>query len=49
MKGSKTTSPGRDEARISLAYNFSGFCVGWSVFSGIDQKGMLMSSQKFEG
>ena len=31
--GSRTRSPGLEEARISLAASFSGFCVGWLVFS----------------
>ena len=31
------------------AMSFSGFCVGWSVFSGIDQNGIVMSDHKFEG
>ena len=35
--GSKTTSPLLELANISLAISFSGFCVGWAVFSGIDQ------------
>ena len=46
--GSNTTSPGSVEARMSFAASFSGFCAGWSVFSGIDQNGTEMSSQKFE-
>ena len=47
--GSNTTSPIRELASISLATSFSGFCVGCSVFSLIDQYGTVMSSQKFEG
>lgn len=39
---------GSVEARMSFAMSFSGFCGRWSVFSGIDQKGTEMSSQKFE-
>ena len=49
MKGSKIRFPLWDDAKMNLAYSFSGFCVGCSVFSGIDQNGMLMSSQKLEG
>src|SRR5216683_938954 len=48
-KGSRTTLPGFELARTSLATSFSGFCVGWSVFSGIDQKGTVMSVHRFEG
>ena len=36
-KGSSTRSPGFELARINFASNFSGFWVGWGVFSGIDQ------------
>lgn len=35
--GSNTMSPGLELARISLASSFSGFWVGWLVFSGMDQ------------
>jgi len=35
-------------ARINFANSFSGFCVGWIVFSGIDQKGTEISFQIFE-
>src|SRR3989344_1941953 len=47
--GSKTTSFGFELAKIILATSFSGFWVGWSVFSGIDQNGIVMSVQTFEG
>src|SRR3989338_5601050 len=47
--GSKITSFGFELAKIALATNFSGFCVGWSVFSDIDQKGIVISVQTFEG
>ena len=32
-----------------MASSFSDFCVGCAVFSGMDQYGIEMSSQKFEG
>jgi len=47
-KGSRITSPGFELARINLAISFSGFCVGWSVFSGIDQKGTERIKVTFE-
>ena len=47
--GSKTRAPRFVLARISLASSFSGFCVGWSVFSGIDQKGTVISFHRFDG
>ena len=47
--GSKTESPSRLLARRSFASNFSGFCVGWSVFSGMDQNGTVRSVQRFDG
>ena len=40
-KGSSTVSPGEELARISFASSFSGFCVGWAVFSAIDQNGTV--------
>ena len=49
IKGSKTNAPSFVLARISFAISFSGFCVGWSVFSGIDQKGTVISFQRFDG
>ena len=36
-KGSKTMSPRLELAKINLAMSFSGFWVGWSVFSAMDQ------------
>ena len=42
-------SPGFELASTSLAISFSGFCVGWSVFSGIDQNGTEMSVQRLDG
>ena len=47
--GSNTISPSLDDAKINLAINFSGFWVGWSVFSGIDQKGIEISFHKLDG
>ena len=47
--GSSTISPGFELAKITLARSFSGFCVGWSVFSGMDQKGTVRSVQMFDG
>ena len=48
-KGSKIKSFSRVEARIIFARSFSGFCVGCSVFSGIDQNGTVKSVHKFDG
>ena len=47
--GSNTTSPFEELASIILAISFSDFCVGCAVFSAIDQKEIVISSQKFEG
>ena len=48
-KGSSTMSPFFEEARITFASSFSGFWVGWGVFSGMDQKGIVMSVHIFDG
>src|SRR3990167_10634400 len=47
--GSKTISFGLELTKITFATNFSGFCVGWSVFSGIDQNGIVISVQTLDG
>src|SRR5215204_5424171 len=47
--GSKIKSFSLVEAKMIFARSFSGFCVGWSVFSGIDQKGTVKSVQRFDG
>ena len=48
-KGSKTISHSLLLAKMIFASSFSGFCVGCVVFSGILQKGILMSVHIFEG
>ena len=48
QRESKIQSPSLLLASINLAMSFSGFCVGCSVFSGIEQYGMVISSQKLD-
>ena len=47
--GSNTKPPFLELASISFAISFSGFWAGWSVFSGIDQNGIVKSVQMFDG
>ena len=48
-KKSATIPFSMQEAEIILSISFSGFCVGWSVFSDIDQKGTVKSVQILDG